>query len=131
MSYDVIHVEALEFEERPTPDGSAARLAADVTTPGALEQSRARMWRYPAHSRGRRHRDLGQEEVFVVLEGTLTMLLGDPPERVDVGPRGLVAVHQGTPLQVRNESDDELVLFIYGAPPVTGEAEFLDDVESI
>jgi len=129
VSYDVVHAEALEFEERPTPDGSASRLAADVTTPGALEQSRARMWRYPAHSRGRRHRDLGQEEVFVVLEGTLTMLLGDPPERVDVRPRGLVAVHQGTPLQVRNESDDELVLFIYGAPPVTGEAEFLDDVE--
>jgi len=129
MSYDVVHADALEFEERPSPEGSAARYAADVTAPGALERSRARVWRYPAHSRGRRHKDLGQEEVFVVLEGTLTMLLGDPPERVDVGARGVVAVHQGTPLQVRNESGEELVLFIYGAPPVTGEAEFLDDVE--
>ena len=131
MGYHVVHADALEFEERPTPDGAAPRLAADVTAPGSLEHSRARIWRYPAHSRGRRHKDLGQEEVFVVLEGALTMLLGDPPERVDVGARGLVAVHQGTPLQVRNESDDELVLFIYGAPPVTGEAEFLDDVGTI
>lgn len=131
MSYHVVHSDALEFEERPTPDGAAPRQAADVTEPGGLEQSRARVWRYPAHSRGRRHKDLGQEEVFVVLEGTLTMLLGDPPERADVAAGGLVAVHQGTPLQVRNETDDDLVLFIYGAPPVTGEAEFLDDVESI
>ena len=57
------------------------------------------------------------------------MLLGEPPERVDVGAHGVVAVHQDTPLQVRNETDDELVLFIYGAPPVTGKAEFVDDVE--
>jgi len=129
MSYHVVHPDALEFEERPTPDGAAPRLAADVTEPGGLEQSRARVWRYPAHSRGRRHKDLGQEEVFVVLEGTLTMLLGEPPERVDVAAGGLVAVHQDTPLQVRNETDEDLVLFIYGAPPVTGQAEFLDDVE--
>jgi mannose-6-phosphate isomerase-like protein (cupin superfamily) len=129
MSYHVVHSDALEFEERPTPGEGAPRRAADVTVPGGLEQSRARLWRYPPHSRGRRHVDNGQEETFLVLSGTLTMLLGDPPERVDVGAGGLVAVHSGTPLQVRNESDEELSLFIYGAPPVTGEAEFLDDVE--
>lgn len=129
MSYHVVHPETLAFEDRPTPDGSAARQAADVSTPGGLEHSRARIWRYPARSRGRRHKDMGQEEVFVVLEGTLTMLLGEPPERVDVSAGGLVAVHQDTALQVRNETDDDLVLFIYGAPPVTGQAELLDDVE--
>ena len=48
MSYHVVHPEALEFEERPTPDGAAPRLAADVTVPGGLEESRARIWRYPA-----------------------------------------------------------------------------------
>ncbi len=129
MGYDVIHPDALEFEERPTPGDGAPRLAADVTVPGGLEHSRARVWRYPAHSRGRRHLDRGQEETFVVLSGTLTMLLGDPPERVDVAAGGIVAVHADTPLQVRNETDEELALFIYGAPPVTGEAEFVDDVE--
>ena len=59
------------------------------------------------------------------------MLLGDEPERVDVGPGGVVAVEPMTALQVRNETDEELVLFIYGAPPIRqeGGADFLDDVE--
>ena len=47
MSYHVVQPEALEFEERPTPDGAAPRLAADVTVPGGLEQSRARIGATP------------------------------------------------------------------------------------
>jgi mannose-6-phosphate isomerase-like protein (cupin superfamily) len=69
-----------------------------------MTESRARMWRYPAHTRGRRHLDPDQEEVFVPLRGTLTMLLGEPWERVDVEPGGVVVVHPGTPLQPRNET---------------------------
>lgn len=129
MGYHVLAPDALEWEERPAAEGLPPRLAADVTQGAGLTQSRARIWRYPPGTRGKRHRDGGQEEVFVVLAGTLTMLLGDPPERVEVGPRGIVSVERGTALQVRNEGEDELVLFVYGAPPVTGLAEFLDDVE--
>jgi uncharacterized cupin superfamily protein len=70
-----------------------------------------------------------QEEVFVVLAGTLTMLLGDPPQRHDLPPESVVSVAAGTGLQMRNESDDEVVVFVYGAPPVTGRAQYLDDVE--
>jgi hypothetical protein len=33
-----------------------------------------------------------------------------------------------TPLQMRNEADDELVCFVYGAPPLQEGADFLDDV---
>ena len=69
-----------------------------------------------------------QEEVFVVVSGSLTMLMGDPPERVDLGPGGVVAVDPGTTLQVRNESDEELVLYIYGAPPEQAGADFFEDV---
>lgn len=67
--------------------------------------------------------------MFVVISGTLTMLLGDPPERVDVGPLSVIAVQPGTPLQVRNESNDELVLYVYGAPPHQEGADFFDDVD--
>jgi mannose-6-phosphate isomerase-like protein (cupin superfamily) len=43
--------------------------------------------------------------------------------------RGAVlVVETGTPLQLRNAGDEDLVLFIYGAPPVTGRAEFFPDV---
>jgi mannose-6-phosphate isomerase-like protein (cupin superfamily) len=64
-----------------------------------------------------------------VISGTLTMLLGDAPERVDLGPGGVVAVEPMTPLQMRNETDEELVVFVYGAPPLREGADMLDDVE--
>jgi mannose-6-phosphate isomerase-like protein (cupin superfamily) len=70
-----------------------------------------------------------QEEVFVVVSGTLTMLLGEEPERVDLGPGSVVAVEPMTPLQMRNETDEELVVFVYGAPPLREGADMLDDVE--
>jgi len=129
MAYGWTNAEELEFEERPPKPGEESRLAAGLTEPLGLEQSRARLWRYPPHTTGRRHRDHVQEEVFVVVSGTLTALLGDGPERVDVGPGGVVRVAPMTALQLRNESDDELVFFAYGAPPIQEGADFLDDVE--
>jgi mannose-6-phosphate isomerase-like protein (cupin superfamily) len=127
MGYHVVRGDEHDYEDRPYVEGQAARLAADVTTSAQLAQSRARIWRYPPHTRGRRHADHAQEEVFVVLAGTLTMLLGEPPERVDLPAHSVVAVEPETPLQVRNENDEELVLFIYGAPPEQAGADFLDD----
>lgn len=132
MGYRVVHAADHDFEERPKPDGyehEAARLAADVTTSAHLQQSRARLWRYPPGVRGRRHADNAQEEVFVVLTGTLTAHLGDPPERVEVSPHGVVVVDPGTALQLRNEGDEELVMFIYGAPPEQAGADFLADAQ--
>ena len=129
MGYRVVDIAHVEWEERPAKPGEEARRAADITTAGGLQQSRARVWRYPPRSTGRRHRDHEQEEVFVVVSGTLTMLLGDEPERVDLGPGCVVVVDSMTPLQMRNETDEELVCFVYGAPPVRAGADFLDDVE--
>jgi mannose-6-phosphate isomerase-like protein (cupin superfamily) len=129
VGYRVADVSKLEWEERPpVVEGMAPRQAADVTTAAGLKHSRGRVWRYPAGTRGRRHADKAQEEVFVVISGRLTMLLGEPPERIDVGPQSVVAVEPGTPLQARNEGDEELVLYIYGAPPEQGGADFFDDV---
>jgi len=127
MGYRMVRGDQHEWAERPNVDGQAPRLAANLTESAGLRSSRARLWRYPAGVRGRRHADRAQEEVFVVLDGTLTMLLGDPPERVELPPRSVVAVDAGTPLQVRNEHDDELVVLIWGAPPEQAGADFLDD----
>jgi mannose-6-phosphate isomerase-like protein (cupin superfamily) len=70
-----------------------------------------------------------QEEVFVVLEGTATVHMGeDPVERHEL-PRGSVLIVQpGTALQLSNTHDEELRLFIVGAPPERGETVFLDPV---
>ena len=130
VAYHVADASKLEWEDRPpAAEGQRPRRAADVTTAAELKHSRGRVWRYPPGTRGRRHADKAQEEVFVVISGKLTMLLGDPHERIDVGPESVVAVEPGTPLQVRNESDEELVLYIYGAPPEQEGADFFDDVE--
>jgi mannose-6-phosphate isomerase-like protein (cupin superfamily) len=56
----------------------------------------------------------------------LTLLLEDPPQRIDVEPGGLVAVHPGTAMQARNETDEEILFFAYGSPPVHGNATFIE-----
>lgn len=130
MGHTVIEPGDLSWEERPyREDEPSPRLAADLTTAANLQQSRARVWRYPPHTRGRRHSERVQEEVFVVLAGTVTLLLGEPPERVDLQAQSIVSLEPGTAVQVRNESEDEAVVLVYGAPPVSGQAEILDDVE--
>lgn len=123
MGYTVFQADELAFEPRSETD---SRSIASLSE--ALAESRANLWRYPPGAQGRRHRDLGQEEVFVVLDGTLTIDLGEPPERHEVPRGGVVVVARGTILQLRNTGDEELVLFIYGAPPETGRAEFFDPV---
>lgn len=123
MGSTVFQPGELAFEPRAEDD---PRLVARLSD--ALTHSRANVWRYPPGARGKRHADHGQEEVFVVLEGTLTVDLGDPPVRHEVGRGGVVVVESGTVLQLRNAGTEELKLFIYGAPPETGKAEFFPDV---
>jgi len=130
VGYDVVHGQDLAWEERPGHEGQAPRQTASITDLASTTESRARMWRYPPHVRGRRHIDRVQEEVFVPIVGTLTMALGEP-ERVDVEPGGVIVVHVGTPMQARNETGTEIAFFAYGAPPQQSNAEFLDDVESV
>jgi mannose-6-phosphate isomerase-like protein (cupin superfamily) len=130
VAFRVVRADEHEWSERPVREGQAApRFMADVTPAAALGHSRARLWRLPPGARGVRHREGTQEEVFVVLDGTLTLLLGDPPERFDLPPQSVASVEPGTAVQMRNESDADVVAFVYGAPPVAGQAEYLDDVE--
>jgi mannose-6-phosphate isomerase-like protein (cupin superfamily) len=126
VGFRVVRPDELEWETRPREGEKADRHAAALTDVAGFEHTRANRWRYEPGAQGRRHKDLLQEETFVVLRGTLTMYLGDPPERHEVGEGGLVHVEAGTPLQIVNEGDEELELYIYGAPPERGHAEFLD-----
>ena len=123
MGYTVFQADELEFEPRAEDD---PRSIAPLSE--ALQESRANVWRYPPGAKGRRHRDLAQEEVFVVLEGTLTIDIGEPSERHAVPRGGVVVIERGTILQLRNTGDDDVVLFIYGAPPERGKGEFFDSV---
>jgi uncharacterized cupin superfamily protein len=128
MAHQTAQIDNLPFRERPYRDGDAPRLAASLTEALGLESSRATLWRYPPGARGRRHREGAQEEVFAVLEGRVTLALGEPPELVEVEAVGFVRVSTGTEIQVRNESSADALVLIWGAPPVTGQGELLDDL---
>jgi quercetin dioxygenase-like cupin family protein len=92
-----------------------------------MTQMRANVWRLPPGARGRRHAERLQEEMFVVLDGTATLALGDPAERVEL-PSGSVAIAEPrTPIQLLNESAAETTVLIVGSPPVAGEADYLPD----
>ena len=61
-----------------------------------------------------------------MLAGTLSMYLGEPPERVDVPVGGLIHVEPGTVLQTVNHGTDDLLVYVYGMPPETENAELLE-----
>src|SRR5688572_33478458 len=126
VGYTIFDHDALDW--RPRREGDP-RLVAQLSD--ALTQSRANLFRYPPGAVGRRHIDPVQEEVFVVLDGTLTVHLGegDAPERHELARGSVLVVQPGTALQLSNRGDDELGLFIVGAPPERGETTFLERVE--
>jgi len=62
--------------------------------------------------RGRIHRHAGQEEVYLVLEGRLTLLLEDDPTDLDVGE--LIRVAPGIRRQLVNLGPRRLVLIALG-----------------
>jgi mannose-6-phosphate isomerase-like protein (cupin superfamily) len=81
-----------------------------------MKHSRAHLWRYPPGARGRLHKEHSQEEVFVVVAGTPSVMLGDPPS-VHEAPHGtLVVVEPGTSLRWQNDGEEDALIFAYGAP---------------
>jgi quercetin dioxygenase-like cupin family protein len=118
----------LEWITRPHDDGQPARHVAELSDVAGFAHTRANIWRYEPGARGKRHRHPHQEETFVVLEGTLTMYLGDPPERVEVPRGGLIHVAPMTPLQTVNLGTEDLVVYAYGYPPEDEHADLLDPV---
>jgi quercetin dioxygenase-like cupin family protein len=117
--------DALVWETRPHRDDEPARHVAELSEALEIGHVRANMWRYEPGAKGRRHVHAEQEETFVVLSGTLTMYLGEPPERIDVPTGGVVHVTGGTPLQTANNGAEDLVVYASGYPPDDG-ATILD-----
>ena len=118
----IFRLDDLEWIERD--DGRRIARLSD-----AMTNARANVWRYPPGTKGVRHLEKVQEEILVVVRGRLTLVLGDPPEPNELGPGDVAVVAPGTPLQIRNDGDEELLLFIAGAPPERGQAEYLADAE--
>jgi quercetin dioxygenase-like cupin family protein len=128
MPFRTIRFDELEWITRPHEPGEPPRHVAELSDRAGFVHTRANLWRYEPGAKGRRHRHPLQEETFVVLTGTLSMYIGDPPELQEVPTGGLIHVAPGTPLQTANHGDGELVLYAYGTPPEREHAEILDSV---
>jgi mannose-6-phosphate isomerase-like protein (cupin superfamily) len=125
VSYTIFHSGELDWQPHREND---PRLRVGLSE--AMTQSRANLYRYPPGAVGRRHIDPIQEEVFVVLAGTLTIHMGEDGavEQHELAQGSVLIVQPGTSLQLSNRHEDELRLFILGAPPQRGDATFLDPV---
>jgi quercetin dioxygenase-like cupin family protein len=80
VGYTVIGLDDVAWTTRPSEPGEAERHVAGLSDRAGFQNSRANLWRYEPGAKGRRHKDTLQEETFVVVRGTLTMYLGEPPE---------------------------------------------------
>ncbi len=126
MAFAMAIPDELDWITRPHEPGEPARHVAELSEEAGLTHSRANVWRYEPGAKGRRHREPVQEETFVVLGGTLSMYIGEPPERHDVPAGAMAHVKPGTPLQSVNHGDEDLLVFVYGAPLADVRAETLD-----
>src|SRR5690348_11231286 len=82
MAYRVIRPDDdLAWITRPHEPGQPARHVAELSERLEFALTRANIWRYEPGAKGRRHREVDQEETFVVLAGTLSIHLGDPDRK--------------------------------------------------
>src|SRR4051812_28009532 len=126
VAYDVVRPDDFQWLTRPHEPGEPARHVAELSDRAGFAHVRGNIWRYEPGAKGRRHRHPTQEETFVVLAGTLSLYVGEPPQRMDVPAGGLARVAPKTPLPSANHGGGELLVYGYGYPPESEHAELLD-----
>ena len=88
MAFRTIRPNDLVWITRPHEPDEPARHVAELSEAVGFAHTRANVWRYEPGARGRRHRHPCQEETFVVLAGTLSIFLGEPPNARMCQPAG-------------------------------------------
>jgi uncharacterized cupin superfamily protein len=121
--FQVVDGEGLEWDEYERFPG---RFKAELTEAAGLRHTRANLIRQEPGAQDPRHLEHAQDETFVPLRGTMTLYLDDPAERHEIPVGGIAHVEAGTAHQMVNESDEDLVVFVYGAPPQRVPADLLD-----
>jgi len=93
---------------------------ADFLERTGSEKMGARLWRMPPRSANTLHKHIRAEEFYFVLEGTGRLRIGE--DTVTVPKHGGVWVAPELIRQVFNDTDEEVLWLIFGAPE---EMEFL------
>lgn len=123
MGFRVVKAGQLRWEEYERFPG---RHKAELTEEAGLRHTRANFIRQEPGAKGPRHAEPLQDETFIPVRGTATLYLGDPPVRHDVLVGEIAQVDAGTAHQLVNETDEDVVVFVCGAPPQRGPADLLD-----
>jgi mannose-6-phosphate isomerase-like protein (cupin superfamily) len=93
---------------------------ADFLERTGTENLAARLWRMPPKSANTLHKHVRQEEFYIVLEGTGRIRVAE--ETLTVPKYGAVLVGPDQLRQVFNDTDEEVLWLVVGAPE---ELEFL------
>lgn len=75
----------------------------------------ARLWRLAPGQASTKHRHSTQEELYVLLEGTGRIRIGD--EALTLRPRSSLLVEPETVRQLFNDTDTDQLWLVVGAPP--------------
>ena len=87
----------------------------------------ARLWRIEPGQASTKHRHRTQEELYVLLEGTGRLRVGD--EVLSFEPQDTFLAEPGTVRQLFNDTDSDQLWLVVGAPPeaVSSTLEMTDD----
>jgi quercetin dioxygenase-like cupin family protein len=75
----------------------------------------ARMWRLQPGQASTKHRHLAEVELYVLLEGAGRVRIGD--DVLTLGPLSALLVEPQTVRQVFNDTDEDALWLVVGAPP--------------
>jgi quercetin dioxygenase-like cupin family protein len=110
MSYRVLH--AADAFWRPSNQMGVENT--DLAKQLATDALGARMWRLRPGQASTRHRHFTQTELYVVLEGTGRIRVGD--ELLTLAPLSALVVEPETVRQVFNDTDADALWLVVGAP---------------
>jgi mannose-6-phosphate isomerase-like protein (cupin superfamily) len=96
------------------PSNQMGVLNTDLGRQLEAKQLNARLWRLTPGQASTQHRHLVTEELYVVLEGTGRMRIGE--EVLTLAPLGAVVVDADTVRQPFNDTDADQLWLVVGAP---------------
>jgi uncharacterized cupin superfamily protein len=97
------------------PSNQMGVLNTDLAKQLGARQLGARLWRLRPGQASTKHRHRAQEELYLLLEGTGRLRVED--ELLTLEPRSAVAVEPGTMRQLFNDTDEDQLWLVVGAPP--------------
>lgn len=111
--YDVLHVP----EADPERSATSGTLSVNLTRELDLTEMRSKVRYLEPGDAMTYHRQHEQEELYYLIAGQGRMRIGDRDHEVEVREGTAVRVPPDTPRQAFNDTDDDQVWLMIGAPP--------------